>query len=320
MFLCPFIRLESGNLRRIFLGFGTNVDQSLIQQYCEDHASDSCCTQLTSGTKKEDNLGLILGCVFGALILIGLIFLIFYCLKRQKRNLAANRDQKESVYAYDGTFPSKNDQMWYGQPSMQEIDLNQTIDVVPGNDVQAYVNIDNQDHTPMAHDDAHKHVSVTQDSMIPPVPPPNAPFVPRSPTAPHDTPRTTTSTTKTNKEEKKTLGLFRSGTISNLFGKGTRSESLLEAPPPMTQLEESELPPPPIFPVAPTSPTEPPQPQPIYASQCALYAYCKNLSDEMDLEEGDEVDVVHHFDDGWIRGVNKRTGETGVVPGVCLGN
>lgn len=50
------------------------------------------------------------------------------------------------------------------------------------------------------------------------------------------------------------------------------------------------------------------------------HSYAKSLPDEIDLRVGDIVNVIGKYDDGWGRGENLTTGETGSFPYVCLGS
>lgn len=49
-----------------------------------------------------------------------------------------------------------------------------------------------------------------------------------------------------------------------------------------------------------------------------IFQYEKNLSDEIDLNHGDEVLIKEIFNDGWVRGINLSTGSTGTFPAACI--
>ncbi|KAI8838061.1 hypothetical protein BJ741DRAFT_586495 [Chytriomyces cf. hyalinus JEL632] len=50
-----------------------------------------------------------------------------------------------------------------------------------------------------------------------------------------------------------------------------------------------------------------------------VIGYTPAISDELEIAVGDLVNVLESFDDGWMKGVNVRTGETGLFPAACLG-
>lgn len=50
----------------------------------------------------------------------------------------------------------------------------------------------------------------------------------------------------------------------------------------------------------------------------ALYPYQASMADELDLEQGDVINVLRVFDDGWAAGVNLNTSNEGIFPVVCV--
>lgn len=47
----------------------------------------------------------------------------------------------------------------------------------------------------------------------------------------------------------------------------------------------------------------------------AMYQYRPQNDDELELREGDRVDVMQQCDDGWFVGVSRRTQKFGTFPG-----
>ncbi|KAF6097260.1 sorbin and SH3 domain containing 3 [Phyllostomus discolor] len=47
----------------------------------------------------------------------------------------------------------------------------------------------------------------------------------------------------------------------------------------------------------------------------AMYQYRPQNEDELELREGDRVDVMQQCDDGWFVGVSRRTQKFGTFPG-----
>lgn len=47
----------------------------------------------------------------------------------------------------------------------------------------------------------------------------------------------------------------------------------------------------------------------------AMYQYRPQNEDELELQEGDRVDVMQQCDDGWFVGVSRRTQKFGTFPG-----
>lgn len=47
----------------------------------------------------------------------------------------------------------------------------------------------------------------------------------------------------------------------------------------------------------------------------AVYQYRPQNEDELELREGDRVDVMQRCDDGWFVGVSRRTQKFGTFPG-----
>lgn len=47
------------------------------------------------------------------------------------------------------------------------------------------------------------------------------------------------------------------------------------------------------------------------------YSFTATLPDELTLKRGDLVTILHHFDDGWVQGVEVSTNRTGVFPFAC---
>ncbi|KAF2982947.1 hypothetical protein EK904_005882 [Melospiza melodia maxima] len=57
-----------------------------------------------------------------------------------------------------------------------------------------------------------------------------------------------------------------------------------------------------------------------YPTQCrvsyqALYSYTPQNDDELELRDGDIVDVMEKCDDGWFVGTSRRTRQFGTFPG-----
>ena len=52
--------------------------------------------------------------------------------------------------------------------------------------------------------------------------------------------------------------------------------------------------------------------------QPVLYNYVPNLSDEIYLYTGDEIEILKRFDDGWAYGKNLTTLQTGSFPLACI--
>jgi len=50
----------------------------------------------------------------------------------------------------------------------------------------------------------------------------------------------------------------------------------------------------------------------------AVHVYEPQLNDELLLDVNDIVEVVYVYDDGWVWGINTRTGESGACPMLCL--
>ncbi|KAF9347346.1 hypothetical protein BGX34_003225 [Mortierella sp. NVP85] len=50
----------------------------------------------------------------------------------------------------------------------------------------------------------------------------------------------------------------------------------------------------------------------------ALYPYQASMADELDLTQGDIINVLRVYDDGWAAGVNLNTSKEGVFPVVCV--
>lgn len=50
----------------------------------------------------------------------------------------------------------------------------------------------------------------------------------------------------------------------------------------------------------------------------ALYPYQASMADELDLTQGDIINVLRVYDDGWAAGVNMNTSKEGVFPVVCV--
>ena len=46
-----------------------------------------------------------------------------------------------------------------------------------------------------------------------------------------------------------------------------------------------------------------------------LYNYIPKHPDELELREGDVVNVTDQFDDGWFIGISERTNAVGTFPG-----
>ena len=49
-------------------------------------------------------------------------------------------------------------------------------------------------------------------------------------------------------------------------------------------------------------------------NRTAAYKYSADADDEIDLEEGDVIEDVEDYGDGWSSGRNARTGEIGSFP------
>jgi len=47
----------------------------------------------------------------------------------------------------------------------------------------------------------------------------------------------------------------------------------------------------------------------------ALYSYIPQNDDELELRDGDIVDVMEKCDDGWFVGTSRRTRQFGTFPG-----
>ncbi|KAI9483676.1 MAG: hypothetical protein EXX96DRAFT_478787 [Benjaminiella poitrasii] len=66
-----------------------------------------------------------------------------------------------------------------------------------------------------------------------------------------------------------------------------------------------------------------PKLQPTQAGSIGVFyvtaTYTPTLSDEIDIQVGDQVEVLVEYDDGWCQGINlSRGGQKGVFPKHCL--
>ncbi|KAG7260205.1 hypothetical protein CRUP_017498 [Coryphaenoides rupestris] len=68
-------------------------------------------------------------------------------------------------------------------------------------------------------------------------------------------------------------------------------------------------------PVAPSSPGGPHRPWLEVEGFRALYNYLPRNEDELELREGDVVDVMEKCDDGWFVGTSRRSKQFGTFPG-----
>uniref|UniRef100_A0A8D0EU53 SH3 domain-containing protein n=1 Tax=Strix occidentalis caurina TaxID=311401 RepID=A0A8D0EU53_STROC len=89
--------------------------------------------------------------------------------------------------------------------------------------------------------------------------------------------------------------------------------------PPSPNLPRASAPSPSPTPAGPPHPaaTQPPEPwRPAWPPEYrALYQYRPQNADELELLEGDRVDVMQQCDDGWFVGVSRRTQKFGTFPG-----
>lgn len=59
--------------------------------------------------------------------------------------------------------------------------------------------------------------------------------------------------------------------------------------------------------------------QPSLGSFVVIATYIPTLSDELEIETGDKIDLVVEYDDGWCQGINLSKGYTkGVFPRHCI--
>ncbi|WP_395241845.1 SH3 domain-containing protein, partial [Salmonella sp. s51933] len=56
------------------------------------------------------------------------------------------------------------------------------------------------------------------------------------------------------------------------------------------------------------------QPPPIQNQYRAIYDYEKSDTDEISLKEGDVITNGEILGEGWMQGVNMRTGQKGMLP------
>ncbi|RCI06061.1 hypothetical protein CU098_012606 [Rhizopus stolonifer] len=73
------------------------------------------------------------------------------------------------------------------------------------------------------------------------------------------------------------------------------------------------------FPTPPTTVTSPTPNIPIIGKFVVVATFVPTLSDELDIEPGDQIDLLVEYDDGWCQGINVTRGnQKGVFPRHCI--
>jgi hypothetical protein len=74
-----------------------------------------------------------------------------------------------------------------------------------------------------------------------------------------------------------------------------------------------------LQPLAPPTPLAQKEPQQSLGVYTVVATYSPTLSDEIDIQIGDQVEVLVEYDDGWCQGINlSRNNAKGVFPKHCL--